>query len=154
MSPTEADRVKLRDELQRFWSLVERHLFVAKEADLTQGRPSMAVVAVALHHAYQAFESLLERLETALDLPARTGGAWHEALLEAAAQAVSGRRPAIIPSEALPEWHSVRKFRHFFRHGSVAVEFDAAELALVVGHLERAVSATAPSVRALLAALG
>lgn len=153
MSPTDADRTRVHDELERFWVLAERHLAVAKAADLAQGRPSMAVVAVGLHHAYQAFESLLEKLEMALNLPARTGGAWHEAILEAAAQPVAGRRPAIIPSEALPAWHAVRKFRHFFRHGSVAVEFDAAELAIVVAHLELAVTATAPSVRALLAAL-
>jgi len=147
------DRQRLHDELVRYWELVERHLAVAKEADLAQGRPAMAVVAVGLHHAYQAFESLLEKVEASLGLPARAGGAWHEAILDAAAHEIPDRRPAIIPSEALLEWHAVRKFRHFFRHGSVAVEFEPRELAIVVGHLERAVTLSATSVRALLAAL-
>jgi hypothetical protein len=128
LSPTEEDRrAKLRDDLARFWDLVERHLAAAQQVDPHQGRPSMAVVAVDLHH---------------------------EAILTEASLPIPGRRPAVVPPEVLPRWHAVRKFRHFFRHGSVAVEFDPDELATVLSHLQQAVTVTAPAVRALLAALG
>lgn len=85
MSPEDARRLLLRTEIEREWSCVHKHMRDAKDVDPSKGRLEAAFVSLALDHAYQAFESLLERLERGLGLPAREGATWHQALLAALA---------------------------------------------------------------------
>ena len=77
------------------------------------------MVALSLDHAYQAFETILLRLERAAGLPERTVRSWHTALLADAAIAVSGLRPAVFPPDSLRDWDAVLRFRHFLRHAYV-----------------------------------
>ncbi len=85
MSPVDARIAQLLAELERDWQSVESNLTRARDVDPGGGDPEAALVALSLHHAYQAFESLLLGLERALGLPERTGANWHSELLYAAA---------------------------------------------------------------------
>jgi hypothetical protein len=142
----------LRAELVRDWGLVKRRLGEASSTDPRESREAAAFVALALDHAYQAFESLLPRVERALGLPPRTGAAWHQAILEDSTIPIEGLRPAIVPPAATAAWQAVMAFRRFLRH-AYAVELDGDRLATTTGHLSDAVQATAPGVEELLAAL-
>ncbi len=111
-----------------------------------------ALVALSLDHAYQAFESMLVRLERMLELTPRLGAEWHRGLLADAALDVPGLRPAIVPAEALRDWFELLSFRHFLRH-AYTVDLDASKLARNVECLERAMITSEPSVRAVIASL-
>lgn len=153
MSPLDARVAVLAAELQREWGLVTAHLAKARSVDPARGDAEAALVALALDHAYQAFETLLVRVERALGLPTRSGADWHAEILTDAGSAVPGLRPAAYPAEAASDWHDLRRFRHFLRH-AYAVELDADRLRTNVARLERAVGATEPHVAAVVAALG
>lgn len=92
-----------------------------------QTPPSAAVLAVALHHYYTAFESALERSVRFLDGALPDGPDWHRGLLREATQELPGVRPAIASASCLPEWEQLLRFRHFFRH-AYAVALDLARL--------------------------
>ena len=104
--PTEIERALvtqvglLRDDLEREWEQVQSHCTKALQTDPDEGEAEAALVALSLDHAYQAFETLLLRLERALALPERQGALWHAALLEAARSPLPGLRPAILAVEA------------------------------------------------------
>lgn len=142
----------LREELARDWRMVEEHLHNATSADPAQGLPLASFVALSLDHAYQAFETLLVRLERSLGLPERSGKDWHRALLADATLPLAELRPAICPREVELDWEALLKFRHFLRH-AYAVALDPDKLRANVQRLSRAVAATAPLVRALVEAL-
>jgi hypothetical protein len=110
------------------------------------------LVALSLDHAYQAFETILLRLERSAGLPERTGRAWHTALLGDAAIAVTGLRPAVFPPESLADWDAVLRFRHFLRHAYV-ITLDPEKLRGNVARLERAVASTEPWLDVLLKAI-
>jgi hypothetical protein len=110
------------------------------------------LVALSLDHAYQAFETILLRLERSAGLPERTGRAWQTALLADAAIAVTGLRPAVFPPESLADWDAVLRFRHFLRHAYV-ITLDPEKLRANVARLERAVASTEPWVDVLLKAI-
>lgn len=131
---------------------MERHLKDASSADPAQGAHAAAFVALALDHAYQAFESMLVRVEQGLGLSPRTGSTWHREILADAATSIAALRPAIVPLAALASWEALLAFRHFLRH-AYSVELDAARLRQATAQLCRAVEATAPSVASLLGAL-
>ena len=152
MSPTDARAALLHAECTRDWAAVKTHLSRARSTDPSRGDAEAALVALSLDHAYQAFETILLRLERAAGLPERTGRAWHTALLNDAAIAVTGLRPAVCPPESLAEWDAVLRFRHFLRHAYV-ITLDAEKLKSNVARLERAVSATDPWFDALLQAI-
>jgi len=152
VSPADARVALLAAELARDWSAVERRLEEARSTDPAAGKAETAYVALALDHAYQAFEAMLLRLERAVGLSGRRGSNWHVEVLEEASLPVEGVRPAVFPSEARPAWHALLRFRHFLRHAYDA-ELDAAELTRNVAHLEVAVTSTRPYVAALRNAL-
>jgi hypothetical protein len=152
VSPELARLAMLHAELERDWSHVRTFVERASSVEAGAGLAKAALVALSLDHAYEAFETLLLRIERALGLPERTGAQWHRALLADATLVLPGVRPAIVPPSAERQWDELRRFRHFLRH-SYAVELDAKRLARNVQLLGEAVDATAPSVAALLKAL-
>ena len=152
MSPLDSRALLAAQEVERDWRQVCRHLADAQSVAPEAGRPEAAFVALALDHAYQAFESVLLRVERGLALPARQGSDWHRALLADAAQAVEGLRPRLVPPQVEGDWATLLGFRHFLRH-AYAAELDPAHLGALVAHLEAAVSATDPVVRAMVTAL-
>jgi hypothetical protein len=152
VSAADARLALLRAELERDLGEVTRQLDRATLHDPAASGPNAAWVALALDHAYSAFETLLVRLERALDLPPRTGERWHLELLEASALDVPDLRPAVVPRQALGDWLELLKFRHFLRH-AYAADLDPQRLADLVDRLRRALGPTEPAVRGLLAAL-
>jgi hypothetical protein len=153
VSPLDARVAVLVAELRRDWELVTVHLGKAKSVDPARGESDAALVALSLDHAYEAFETLLARIERALGLPARTGADWHTQLLRDGGLAVPGLRPAAYPTAAARDWVALLGFRHFLRH-AYAVELDADRLRTNLVRLEHAVAATEPHVLAVIAALG
>lgn len=152
MSPLQVRVAKLIDDVRRDWDAVEAHLQRAQSVDPAGGDPEAALVALSLDHAYQAFETLLVRLERALGLPERTGASWHtEALLDAG-RPLPQVRPAVYPDEATGEWEELLRFRHFLRH-AYTVSLDPDRLRRNRSRLDQAVAATRPHIRALVDAL-
>jgi hypothetical protein len=141
VTPVDARAALLCAECRRDWAAVKTHLARARGADPTRGAPEAALVALSLDHAYQAFETILVRLERGAGLPERIGSSWHVALLADAALPVPGLRPALFSREGLAEWDALLRFRHFLRHAYV-IDLDADKLVVNVGRLERAVEAT------------
>ena len=152
MTPIEARLTKLAAELQREWSFVEQHLARAQSVDPSSSGPDAAYVALALDHAYQAFETLLLRTDRSMGLPERSGDRWHIELLDDARLALPGLRPPVYPDVVARDWHALLRFRHFLRH-AYAADLDPEELDRNTSRLERAVVATAPVLASLVAAL-
>ena len=152
MSPADARASVLASEIERDWSSVLSQLARAKSVDPEQGAPQAALVAFSLHHAYQAFESLLLRLERGLGLPERSGDNWHNALLQDAKMPIEGVRPAVFPSAVAASWQELLRFRHFLRH-AYSVDFDVERLRRNVERLEEVTSGTEPQVQDLVAAI-
>jgi hypothetical protein len=152
MSPIDVRVAKLVADARRDWEQVLLHLGKARSVSPHDGEAPAALVALALDHAYQAFESLLVRVERALGLPERSGPAWHGAILADAAQPIPGARPALLPEDALRDWDGVMRFRHFLRHAYPSA-LDPEKLAQNVARLERSVAATDPQLGALFRAL-
>lgn len=150
--PVDARVTLLVAEIERDWAEVHRQLARTGEVDPAASGPNAAWVALALDHAYSAFEAMLQRVERALALPDRTGERWHQSLLEEASLDLRELRPAIIPRAALSDWMELLKFRHFLRH-AYGADLEAARLRLLAERLTRAVEATAPSVAELVSAL-
>jgi hypothetical protein len=116
VSPADSRAALVHAECGRGWAAVKEHLARARRTNPSRGDAEAALVALSLDHAYQAFETILLRLERGVGLPERTGASWHAALLADAALALPGVRPALFPSEALADWDAVLRFRHFLRH--------------------------------------
>lgn len=152
MSPLDARIAQLVAEIERDWEQVRKHFEKARSVDAGRGDAEAALVALSLDHAYQAFETLLLRIERALGLPDRTGTSWHATLLLDAGSPLRPLRPAVYPMSVHDEWDSLMRFRHFLRH-AYAVRLDVERLHANVFRLDRAVAATDPHVRALLEAL-
>jgi hypothetical protein len=89
-----------------------------------------AQAAVALHHAYSAMESILQRTARAIDGDLPSGADWHQSLLHAMGLDIEGIRPAVLSRESVAALRELLAFRHFFRH-AYAVEFDPERLALL-----------------------
>ena len=152
MTPVDSRAALLCAECRRDWAIVKTHLSRARGAAPDRGDAEAALVALSLYHAYQAFETILVRLERGAGLPERTGGSWHIALLSDAAIAIAGVRPALFSPDALPDWDALLRFRHFLRHAYV-VTLDATMLVANVARLERAVDATEAWLEAVIAGL-
>jgi hypothetical protein len=140
----------------RDWAAVKAHLTKARSVDPADGDAESALVALSLSlsldHAYQAFETILVRLERAVGLPERVGVSWHTALLADAALDLQGVRPPVFPPQSLGDWDALLRFRHFLRHAYVT-SLDPARLAANVERLEAAVVATDAWLTAVLTAL-
>lgn len=152
MSPVDARTLGFAADAERDWGQVEANLAKALAHDPSAGGPECAWVALALDHAYEAFETMLVRVERALALPERHGPSWHRAVLEEACRPIAGLRPALVPTARLDDWTALLGFRHFLRH-AYAAELEAPRLLALRARLERATAATAPCVAAALAAL-
>ncbi len=101
MSPADARVHVLAAELERDFLEVQRRTSRSARVDPAASEPEAAYVALEIDHAYQAFESLVVRLERSLGLASRDGAEWHRRLLEDAARPVAGLRPVVVPVEAL-----------------------------------------------------
>lgn len=152
MSPLDARMTVLIEEIRRDWSAVRDQLARARGANAATSVESAAYVALALDHAYQAFETMLVRVERAHGLPERAGATWHASLLADASMALPKLRPAVFPRESLREWEALLRFRHFLRH-AYGVELEPVRLAENVERLARAFAASDTTVQALLDAM-
>ncbi len=139
-------------ECRRDWSEVKRQLGKAASVDPAVGEPQAALVALSIAHAYQAFETILLRVERALGLEERSGGAWHTALLADSGLPLPGVRPAIYPAEMASDWHALLGFRHFLRH-AYGVDLDPARLESNRARLQQVVTSTDGWIEALLGSL-
>ena len=153
MTSVEARLALLVAEGTSDWGAVRNHARRAASLDPAEGAPQAALVALALDHAYQAFEALLLRVTRGLDLPVPGDVDWHTRLLDQAGLDVPGVRPALFPAEAARHWHALLRFRRFLRRAAAA-ELEAELLARNIDALRRAVAATEGTIRALLGALG
>lgn len=93
-------------------------------------RPSLAVqpgaraaLALALHHYYTAFETMISRVLRALEGDLPEGPDWHAALLDDASEPLDPIRPRLISPARLSDLGELRRFRHFLRN-AYAVELD------------------------------
>lgn len=152
MSPADARITVLVAECRRDWSAVELHLARAASVDPAAGPAEAALIALSLDHAYQAFETILVRIERALGLPERSGASWHTSVLVDASLDLPGLRPALHAPEVGREWDALLRFRHFLRHAYV-IDLDPGKLRLNRARLQRAVGGTQPGLEALLATL-
>ncbi|MBC7793587.1 MAG: hypothetical protein H7Z43_07750 [Clostridia bacterium] len=153
MSPLDARVAMLIAELERDWHQVKTQLVEAQSVEPSRNKPEAALVALSLDHAYQAFESLLLRLENALGLPPRANAEWHTRLLEDAMMPIANVRPSVYPATAASDWNHLLRFRHFLRH-AYGAPLDAGRLATNRDRLASAVAATDSYLLALLNALG
>ena len=153
MSPADARAALMLAECRRHWNAVKTHLERAGAADPARGAAEAALVALSLDHAYQAFETILARLERAIGLPERTGAGWHTALLADAALDIRAVRPPLFPPSAFVDWDALLRFRHFLRHAYV-VDLDPEKPVANRARLARAVAATDGYLAAVLAGLG
>jgi hypothetical protein len=152
VSPVDARIAQLATEIAREWDHVVQQRTRAVSVDPGAGDAEAALVALSLDHAYQAFESLLVRVERALGLAEREGPTWHVALLDDAGHPIERVRPALYPPQAASAWDQLLRFRHFLRH-AYAVPLDPERLRANVARLTQAVDETAPYVEALAGAL-
>ncbi len=152
MSPVDARALLFGSEAERDWQMVEANLQKAQSVDPAKAGPESAWVALAIDHAYEAFETMLVRFERSLGLPQRSGAAWHRAILDEASRAIPGLRPALVPVDVLPDWADLLAFRHFLRH-AYSADLEAPRLATLTARLARAVAVTAPAVRSFVEVL-
>jgi len=107
---------------------------------------------MSLHHAYQVFESLLERMARALGMALPSGERSHQDLLDEACADLPGLRPALVPEAARHAWQELLRFRRFFRHAYHA-DLNPVELSKNRDHLALAIAATEPRIHAAIDAL-
>jgi hypothetical protein len=153
VSPADARAALIQAESVRDWTAVKAHLAKARSVDPAAGDAEAALVALSLDHAYQAFETILVRLERALGLPERTGASWHTALLADAALELPGLRPPLFPPQTSSDWDALLRFRHFLRRAYVT-SLDPTRLAANAARLDAAVTSTDLWLTAVLTALG
>lgn len=107
------------------------------------GSGELARAALALHHAYSAVESILERVSRQIEGSLPIGADWHKSLLDSATLEIPGVRPALLEKDTARDLHELRGFRHFLRH-AYAVELDEVEL---LRHRETTARLTVTGVR-------
>jgi len=117
----------LRAEVRDTRAVVMRRLAEATAVGLDTAS-DRARVALALHHAYVALESLLERTIRFFDEGVPTGSDSHRALLHRAGLEVPELRPALLSGRALSAARELLKFRHFLHH-DYGADLEAAPLA-------------------------
>ena len=152
MSPRDARVAAQLQEMRRDWDAVRTHAERAARTDPSSGAAEAAYVALSLDHAFQAFETMLLRVERALGLPERSGAAWHASLLADASGDLPRVRPVVFPPAVLRDWEGLLRFRHFLRH-AYTLDLEAERLIENAARLTRAVAASDATVRALFEAL-
>jgi hypothetical protein len=144
-APLQRLRAEIKFDREALQKRLDELETVALESDADAA--SCAHAAVALHHAYGAVESIMERIARTIDGDLPTGPDWHQALLHAMGLEIDGVRPALLSRASVAVLRQVLSFRHFFRH-AYAVELDPARLA----DLRRVLVESAPQLDAELAA--
>jgi hypothetical protein len=121
---------RLRAEIKFDRDALQRRLDELKTValDANASAASCAQAAVALHHAYGAIESVLERIARTIDGDLPMGPDRHQALLHTMGLEIDGVRPAVLSRESVAGLRQLLSFRHFFRH-AYAVEMEPARLA-------------------------
>ena len=109
-------------------------------------------VGSLVHDCYTALEAALERLIDAVDGDRPKGGDYHAQLIERAAAALAGLRPAIVSAETARDLHALRGFRHVMRHAYGG--FDYARAAPNAEIAARAVPCVSEEVTAFARAMG
>ena len=97
------------------------------ELGATEDEGMLSRAAWALHHAYTAVETILERCARTLEDGVPEGGSWHRELLDTARLELPGVRPPLLSDGTVTQLHDLRAFRHFVRHG-YAVRLDVRRL--------------------------
>lgn len=118
-------RQELRSDLEAFAARVAELAALPLSAS-TDDANLLARAAVALHHAYGAFESALTRIAKVFETEP-SGTNRHRSLLETMALEVPGIRPAILAASTVPPMRDLLAFRHFFRR-AYSVPLDAGRL--------------------------
>ena len=119
-------RLELRSDCDAFSARVDELAGLTLHAG-TDDANLLARAAVALHHAYGAFESALARIARVFDTEP-SGANWHRSLLETMAIEVPGVRPLVVGPRTLAATRDMLAFRHFFRH-AYTVPLDPRRLA-------------------------
>jgi hypothetical protein len=93
-------RLEVRSDAEAFAARVEELAGLQLSPD-SKDPNLLARAAVALHHAYGAFESAPARIAKVFDTEP-SGANWHRSLLETMAMEVPGIRPAVVGGQTLP----------------------------------------------------
>ncbi|MDY0003355.1 MAG: hypothetical protein RBU30_18800 [Polyangia bacterium] len=124
--------IKLRQEIRADLDAFSGHVEAVRSAlgrgALAEDDPMLAVIAVALHHAYGAVESALERIARAFEGKPEPTERWHQELLDQMSLDLPGVRPLVIRPETRRSLALILAFRHFFRH-AYAVPLDPVRIA-------------------------
>ena len=110
---------RLRAEIESDREAFEARIVELRGLDLTSettAEADLAQAALALHHAYSAVESLLERVSRTIEGGLPEGADWHQALLEAMALDIDEVRPRVLGDESMRLLRRLLAFRHFLRH--------------------------------------
>lgn len=143
--------LRLRAEIESDLVSFETRIREVRSVDLDGARAGdLALAALALHHAYSAVESILERIARQIEGSLPDGADWHKALLDGATLEIPTVRPALLERDTARDLHDLRAFRQFLRH-AYAVELDAAELRRHRGTAEHLSISVARDVRRALA---
>jgi hypothetical protein len=109
---------RLRADIRSDVAAMSRQLDVLAATPIEVDSPPavLALAAWALHHAYTALESALERVARALEGGLPSGPDWHRDLLQGAFREVPNVRPAVLDPAIAHAMHDLRGFRHVVRH--------------------------------------
>lgn len=119
---------RLRAEISSDWEAFAQRADELAGIDLDNVEAAgFSQAALALHHAYSAVESILERVARQVEGSVPIGSDWHKSLLDAAALELEGIRPPLLGRDTVRALHELRAFRHFLRH-AYSVELEPAEL--------------------------
>lgn len=127
--------MKARIQRLRAEAKSDRKAFEARVAELrglelstaAASEADLARAALALHHAYSAVESLLERVARTVEGSLPEGPDWHQALLDAMVLEIESVRPRVLGEETARLLRRLLAFRHFLRH-AYAVSLDRQRL--------------------------
>ncbi len=137
----------LRREIEADGAIALRRLDEAVRRRL-EGDGDRALVALALHHAYTAIESLLDRLVRHFDGGSPTGPDSHRALLTRAALDIPGIRPALLGAPTVERARELLRFRHFLHH-DYGAELDGPQLEVLQAHAQELATLLAGDLAAL-----
>ena len=137
MSPLVA---RLRAQVEADVRLARLQLGRLDDFGETRDEGETARAAIALHHAYGALESALDRCVITLEGARPQGLDSHRALLELVALELPGVRPALVGADTLRMLHELRRFHHFFHH-AYGVDLDPERIATLIGAVKRGLPA-------------
>ncbi len=115
----------LHADIQTIEEIVAAAILAVAQAEKIPDLIQMTSVAGLLYHAYTGIETLCRRLVEHFEGPLVESADWHIRLMQRAATAIDGIRPAILAPETATALDPYRGFRHVFRHGyGVKLDWD------------------------------